>query len=434
MNKHDLEQRIATLADGGVIAEIGVGVGNGIKALHAGTTLGRMLRIFAVDPYAPYRDLNGAEYGPDSEAQFMALLAGNPQLAKDVTLLKQDGVTAGKEWPGYPVAMVWIDMTDPADTLREIALAWKPHIVPGGYLCLNNLEYTFRGCGAREVSEYLLSFPGWHAVDIEGQQGAAILQRDTPRRAVFYVVNNDGFVKEAEISARSARRYLQSADTVLLCQPGAAVDNATWCHVYPVMRRTHKTWYCDEVAYILRAMELMEDYQELLYLDCDTILARSCDELWLVLQQAEFAFGHGAERDHNQSIYGAPAAFTTPMVGVNLFRNNARVREFARRWLALYEAHEAFYGENDQYPLRDLLWTNEVGLRYVVLPGEFACRHNFGVSVKGMVRVMHGRLPNLDKTLEQAAAEINADHTMRLWHPRFGLLWSVNKEQAGEMR
>src|SRR3990172_9676018 len=130
MNKHDLEREVARRADGGVIVEIGVGVGNGIKALYAGTQLGRMLRIFAVDPYVPYRDLNGAEYGPGSEAQFMALLASNPQLAKDVKFLKQDGVTAGKEWPGYPVAMVWIDMTDPADTLREIALAWKPHIVP----------------------------------------------------------------------------------------------------------------------------------------------------------------------------------------------------------------------------------------------------------------------------------------------------------------
>ena len=67
------------------------------------------------------------------------------------------------------------------------------------------------------------------------------------------------------------------------------------------------------------------------------------------------------------------------------------------------------------------------------LPPEYNCRANFGVWLKGWCRLMHGRLPLLDKTLEQEAEEINETVTMRLYHPRWGMLWSVDKERAGEM-
>lgn len=432
MNKHDLEHRLAQMADGGVLVEIGVGNGNGLRAMWAGTRLGRQLPLYAVDPYEEYTDLNGAHYGPGVEAELHSLLSADPLLARDVTPIKKDGATAGKEWAGLPVAMVWIDMTDPVETLRPIVEAWLPHIVPGGYMAICNLEYESRGCGARQVTDYVRSLEGWHRVDIEGQQVAGVLQKDYPRRCVLYLVYGDQYVTEAATSANSVRRYMRTADTVLFCHAGAA-PGGHWTHVQPTLKRQHKTWYCDSVMFLLQAMEALP-YDEILHLDCDTILAHQADELWLILQEADLAFGYGGERDNNKSIYGAPAAFTTPMVGVNLYRNTPKVRAFVREWLRLYEQYEDFYGENEQYPLRDLLWKNEMGMRYIVLPDEFACRYNFGCWAKGMVRVMHGRLPLLDKTLEQAAAEINSDHTMRLYHPRFGMLWSVEKERSGLMR
>lgn len=420
------------MADGGVIVEVGVAAGDGVRALWSGTQRGRGLRIYAVDPFLPYTDLNGAHYGPDTGQAFAAMLAANPSVAKDVVHVPTDGIAAARQWPGLPVALLWVDMTDPAANLLPIVNAWQDHIAPGGYVAVYNLEYEFRGCGARLAAQSLLDSGGWRMVDIDGQDGAAVLQKALPRRAVFYIVHGDRYLSEAAASAASVRRYMRTADTVILCHAGAVVPGQ-WGRVLPVLKRTHRTWYCDSVAFTGQAMDLLSDYDELLYLDSDTTLAWPCDDAWAVLQQADMAFGHSADRDNIQSIYGAPAAFTTPMIGVNFWRNDAKAREFVRCWLSLYEQHETFYGEQDQAPLRDLLWKNEMGMRYVVLPPEFACRHNFGCWLKGMARIMHGRLELMDKTLDQAAAEINGDHTMRLYHPRFGMLWSVAREQGGRM-
>lgn len=429
MNKHQVESEVARRADGGVIVEIGVGVGNGIVALRNGTELGRMLQIWAVDPFEDYTDLNGAHYGPDTEAGFRQTI---DPFKDDIRYMRMKGVEAAQAWNrDIPVALVWVDLTDCLDNLKAIFDAWKDIIVPGGYIVFTGTEYA--ACGARLMADYT----GWKQVDIDGQQVVSVLQKPTPKRAVFFICIGDNYVDEARFCAKSVKENMPSADCFLFSNRW---DYQGFDHCVGLKARQSRSWYLDNTRYIQWVYKylIQQGYSEMLLLDCDTYVCRPCDDIWYILQEADLAFGHSADRDNVRSIYGAPAAFTCPMIGVNLFKASEPCDEIIATWVNLYAANEGYYNGkdvsgNDQLAFRDALWKNKEGARYVVLPPEYACRHNFGVWVKGMVRIIHGRLPFMDKDLAWASRDINDDHTMRLWHPRWGKLWSVDKERAGEM-
>lgn len=428
MLKHDIEHEIARRADGGVIVEIGVGSGQGQVALHDGTTLGRMLMIYAIDPFADYTDLNGAHYGPSTEADFRLNIK---PFQEKMRFRRMTGVEAGRTWDAsVPVSLVWVDLTDDFESLKAIFDAWKDHIVPGGYIVFTGTEYAFRGCGAHLMQHY----SGWHPVDLEGQNIVSILQKPPEKRAVFFICVGDQYIKEAQFCAKSVKANLPSASCIMFCN--AEANPPGFDRVVHLPARCSHTWNLDNTRYIAWAYDWLvsAEYKSMLLLDCDTYVCQPCEDIWYTFLQADLAFGHSADRDNCVSLCGVPATFTTPMIGVNLFKASPACKAIIHDWVSLYAANEGFYGENDQLPLRDVLWRNQANARYIVLPPEYACRHNFGVWVKGMVRIIHGRLPFMDRGLDWAAQAINDDHTMRLWHPRWGMLWSVQKERAGEMK
>jgi hypothetical protein len=116
--------------------------------------------------------------------------------------------------------------------------------------------------------------------------------------------------------------------------------------------------------------------------------------------------------------------FTTLGIGVNLFRNTSKTQWFFKDWLETFEQGYEIYGETDEGPFRDLLFTNYHDIRYFVLAPEEHCRFAFGVWLNGSVSILHGRAQGY--TLSQVAEEINRKTSMRMYKPGYGeqgLMW-----------
>lgn len=419
-DRHDTETRLAELADGGVIVEVGCGVGNGLRALWGGTQHGRLLPIYAIDPYADYTDGLGAHYGPDSERQMKVTVAS--LLGEKIFQVRQGGVEAAESW-GLPVALCWLDLSMPADKLIDMVMAWHPHIVPGGYLAITGLSYAQLGTAA--AADYLASTGDYDRAMTDQGEVAVFQRREAGRRGVFYIVGGDDkekYARQANKSAGSVKRWMPGRangrmETFLYAAGGCDLDLPNIDHVYTLPHRTSALWYLDSTRYFNQVVNERTDYAELLYLDTDTWVCSDCMDLWATLSHFDIAVGQAAGRDATPSAYGVPPAFTTPSIGVTLFNNNERVRAMMGEWLDNFECYQTIYGDYDEAALRDTLYFNRQGLRVYTLPPEYTARVGFGGWYFGKVRILHAQLDNLPEIAE----EINSTTAMRIW--RYGWLW-----------
>ena len=155
-NRHEVEEHLAQQAAGGVIVEIGCGFGNGILALHRGTSRGANLPLFGIDPYEPYVDRTGGTYGPSTLIDFRTNTAGT-----GVTLIQQPATVARVGW-NRPVALLWIDVGMDYDDLRVVFDAWQDAVVEGGVIGITGLCYAQHGT-ARLAEQALKSgaFDSW---------------------------------------------------------------------------------------------------------------------------------------------------------------------------------------------------------------------------------------------------------------------------------
>jgi len=239
-------------------------------------------------------------------------------------------------------------------------------------------------------------------------------------RAAFWIVgeNDQGrYIVEAANSAESVKRVL-GLPTFLFTDHPKPPKGLPFDEIHHLPEQQGPFWYLDQVRYFNRAVAMLADYDELLYLDVDTYVAWPCLNLFDVLRQFDFAAGQSASRDAVESALDVPESFCTPQVGVNPFRNTERVRQFLADWLRMYETHAARYDNNDEAALRDTLWLNEAGIRFCTLAPEFALRFDFGCWVKGWVRILHGRVAGISSNREPlgpVASAINENCRMRLW-------------------
>ena len=240
-------------------------------------------------------------------------------------------------------------------------------------------------------------------------------------RAAFWIVgeNDQGrYIVEAANSAESVKRVL-GLPTFLFTDHPKPPKGLPFDAIHHLPEQQGPFWYLDQVRYFNRAVAVLADFEELLYLDVDTYVAWPCLNLFDVLRQFDFAAGQSASRDAVESALDVPESFCTPQVGVNPFRNTERVRQFLADWLAMYEAHVARYDNNDEAALRDTLWLNEAGIRFCTLAPEFALRFDFGCWVKGWARILHGRVAGISSNREPlgpVAEAINSTGRMRLWN------------------
>ena len=242
-------------------------------------------------------------------------------------------------------------------------------------------------------------------------------------RVVFYIATDadDGrYLREAELSAASVREHLGLPTILFTNVPGGKLEFAV-THQLPAS--DVEPWYLKSAGWFNYAIDQLRDYDQLLYLDTDTHVCRDCLDMFDLLDRFDMAIGHSASRDVNFSACDAPAAFTTPQIGVNVFNNSPRMRNFWFDWMRMFDDYANIYGDNDEAPLRDAMWDNQQGITWATLPPEYCLRFDFGCWVYGWVRILHGRDGGIStdkKSLTRVAEAINCRFGMRLW--RHGII------------
>ncbi len=407
-NRHDVETHLAEQADGGVIVEVGSGKGDGLVALLNGTRYGRLLPVYAVDPYSPYVDKLGGTYGPESKQEAMDKILGTG-LERLVAFVEADGVEVGATWD-LPTSLVWIDVSMEYEGLKPIFDAWANKVMDDGHIAIAGLDYGT--LGTRRVMEEAIASERFDRVLTEQDFVAVLRKRPEHRRAAFYIVHGEPYADEAAYSASSLKEHLPAVETFLFAVGGTGARDCI-DHVVALPERESPLWYLDSTRYFNLAVERLHEYNRLLYLDTDTWVAWNCLDMWWLLERFDICLGHSAGREAMPSAIGTPPAFTTLSIGVSLFCNNAEVRATLADWLAFYEKYAPIYGDNDESPLRDVLWLNRHGLRIYILPPEYNVRAGFGCWLYGRARVVHARMPRLRRVAEQ----LNSVTSMRIWHP-----------------
>lgn len=181
-----------------------------------------------------------------------------------------------------------------------------------------------------------------------------------PDRGVLYVATGEAHVGAARRSARSVRRTNPGLAIGIFCNAADPGPDFNWTG------RVEKAHSRSKVDYIPRS-----PFAQTLYLDTDTRVLGSLDELFRLLERFDLAIAHVAaphSRDYQaQWRHDVPGAFPQHNSGVLLYRR--RAIGFLEAWRAAYHASGH---KMDQITLRDLLWSCDVC--YAVLLPRFNTR------------------------------------------------------------
>lgn len=220
----------------------------------------------------------------------------------------------------------------------------------------------------------------------------------------FWIADQPGYVREAQISAGSFRQHNPQCATALFGSADSGFD-----FVYPLPPRQYRYWYLDSVGYFNYALSVLNQ-DKLLYFDVDTYTLAPLDELMALIGRFDLVGAHAPARQTAPTVGFVPDAFPEINVGVLGIANNEAMRRFMAGWLQRYEMYQDVYGNNDQAPLREALWLARVVNLYI-MPPEYNCRFGFGGFAALPVKVLHNRGYNF----ERAAEYLNSQQGMRVW-------------------
>lgn len=223
--------------------------------------------------------------------------------------------------------------------------------------------------------------------------------------AIFWIATED-YLIEANQSALSVKECMPDVDIALLISP-------TWItpeHIRifnkarTLSARKYKNYYRDFVWWLNLSLDILSNYDKLLYLDTDIYMAYPIYEIFHLLDKFDLASTHAPARIIFDTQSSVPDCFTELNTGVLAFNNNPNIRQLFHRWLELYTDDY----ENDQTPLRQALW--ELGTSHYVMPPEYNLRFNSGAQVTGDVKIFHGR----NKDLMKLVGKINSSKKIRV--------------------
>jgi hypothetical protein len=222
---------------------------------------------------------------------------------------------------------------------------------------------------------------------------------------VLYIATGANYVKEAEASARSVRKWMPELPMALWTDDPSRVTKELFSEIHKIENPTF--------SFRDRFKPLRETpYARTLALDTDTLLIGAVPELFEILDQYDFAACHGPVRGtHSPELMAdCPLAFVELNVGVMAYNRKPEIIELFNRWQARHEQQlrEFPHRISIQPPLRRVLW--ESGMKFLTLPPEYNERTPYPVfSGRMPVKILHGR----GLTLARAVEKINL-HTDRI--------------------
>ncbi len=212
-------------------------------------------------------------------------------------------------------------------------------------------------------------------------------QNTTKTEGFFYVATGKTFYEETLESYKSLKQYMPEAKVTIYTDQ--EVDESLGFDQVVKIEEPRFSFY-DKVPPILDP-----PYDKVVFLDTDTIIADDLSDLFVMLEQYDFAIAHASFRGWKGYEYGVPEAFAEGNSGVLAYQKNAAFREMLEEFLALYEEQlkrDAGKKSPTQPPLRAALY-RATKLRILILPPEYNFRVSFPCFAGGnmRVKVIHGR-------------------------------------------
>ena len=225
----------------------------------------------------------------------------------------------------------------------------------------------------------------------------------------FWIVDQQ-YVGEAVNSAVSVRNHMPDVRRILF-SPDPVYVNSVFDEIRRLPTRQHKWWYIDSSHYFGLAVEGIKD-DKLLYFDSDTFMCEPIYDVLELLGRYDIAATHAPGRITSKALdpLEIPEAFPEVNVGVMGVSRSVYTIWLMQRWHDEFRKNPDRYNNNDQGPLRKVLWENR-GINLYILPPEYNCRWGFGGFARYRVKVLHGR----SKNYAGVCNRLNEKAVMRGW-------------------
>lgn len=240
-------------------------------------------------------------------------------------------------------------------------------------------------------------------------------------RGVVYVATGDPYVAEARQSALTVAEWMPDVEICLMTDGKPAGDWFDSVVELPDPRYD----FGDQVYHLDRS-----PYEKTIFLDSDIYLTDSIADVFDLLDTFDVAasqneVNYSSERLDESVFDHVPPAFPEYNTGVVAYRQSERVDALFERWQVYYERVLEAGQIHNQAAFRHALYDSDV--RLATLPDEYNCIFRRPGSVNGRVRVLHGRLRDIDGPgagksfdIEDVAATLNARTDRRAYHPIAG--------------
>ena len=188
-------------------------------------------------------------------------------------------------------------------------------------------------------------------------------------KGILYIAFGENFLKEMLISAESVKKHCPDLPITVFSDKMVKSEFIDHCKLIKVSHLRPKIDYIH-----------MTPYEKTIFLDTDTILDRSIEDLFDLLDNFDYAATHDLARKRkkyskNIPEYGQiPYSFSEVNTGVMAFRKNEKVLKLFQMWK---ENFYKFYNFSpwDQPSFRISLWNSiEEGLKFYIFPVEYNIR------------------------------------------------------------
>ncbi len=230
-------------------------------------------------------------------------------------------------------------------------------------------------------------------------------------KGVLYIATGEGFVKEAEASARSVSNVMSDTPIAIATDVEPSFD---FDHIINIPNPHYG--FRDKISNISRS-----PFDQTLYLDTDTYMHSDVFELFEVLNK----FDLGLAYNHNREAYDPPEvpnSFPEYNTGVIVYKNNKEFRQFTETWEENHAEILSKIKTHDQPSFRKTLFESD--FRVATLTPEYNCMVRYPGHVRNEVKIAHSRLldiqtPGSTKQLdvENAVSKLNKYYGHRLYIP-----------------
>ena len=186
-------------------------------------------------------------------------------------------------------------------------------------------------------------------------------------KGIIYVATGDKYVREAEISALSAKRIMPDIPIALFTH-SVEYSNPVFDLVYRVEK--YRNNFSDKIDPLLST-----PFRKSIFIDSDTFICEDISDIFNLLDSFDLAVAHAYDR--RPVKVPVPDCFCELNTGVIAFVNSPAMNEFLKRWRIIYD--EYFHSEarviGDQASFRKVLHDSQ--LRFYILPPEYNMRPQF---------------------------------------------------------